>query len=54
MGLVQAYCGAPAEATAEEGEQSFAMLTEMLVELAARARPRAPGAGTRRACYGRV
>lgn len=32
MGLVQAYCGAPAEATPEEGEQIFETLTDMLVE----------------------
>jgi creatinine amidohydrolase len=33
MGMSQAYCGAPAEATAEEGEQSYDMLAEMTVEL---------------------
>ena len=33
MGMEDAYCGAPAEATAEEGERTFATLTEMLVEL---------------------
>jgi creatinine amidohydrolase len=33
MGMDRAYCGAPAEATAEEGEQTFATLTDMLVEL---------------------
>jgi len=33
MGMDQAYAGAPAEATAEEGEQTFAVLTDMLVEL---------------------
>jgi creatinine amidohydrolase len=33
MGLDQAYAGAPAEATAEEGEQTFHVLTDMLVEL---------------------
>lgn len=33
MGLVEAYCGAPAEATAEEGEESFEILTDMLVEV---------------------
>jgi creatinine amidohydrolase len=33
MGLVQAYNGAPAEATAEEGEAIFAILTDMLVAL---------------------
>ncbi len=33
MGMDQAYCGAPAEASAEEGEQTFATLTEMLIEV---------------------
>ena len=33
MRMDEAYCGAPAEATAEEGAQTFAALTEMLVEL---------------------
>jgi creatinine amidohydrolase len=33
MGMSRAYCGAPAEATAEEGEQSYDMLAEMTVEL---------------------
>jgi creatinine amidohydrolase len=33
MGMDSAYCGAPAEATAEEGERTFETLTEMLVEL---------------------
>jgi creatinine amidohydrolase len=33
MGLAQAYCGAPAEASADEGEQSFAVLARMVVEL---------------------
>jgi creatinine amidohydrolase len=33
MGMAQAYCGAPAEATAEEGRQTFETLTDMLVEL---------------------
>jgi creatinine amidohydrolase len=33
MGLSEAYCGAPAEATAEEGEASYATLAEMTVEL---------------------
>lgn len=32
MGMHAAYCGAPAEATAKEGEERFAALTEMLVE----------------------
>jgi creatinine amidohydrolase len=34
MGLEQAYCGAPAEASAEEGEQSYAAVADMVVELA--------------------
>ena len=33
MGLAEAYCGAPAEATAEEGRGTFATLTDLLVEL---------------------
>jgi creatinine amidohydrolase len=33
MGMDQAYAGAPADATAEEGEQTFDALTDMLVEL---------------------
>jgi creatinine amidohydrolase len=33
MGMDQAYAGAPAEATAGEGEQTFSVLTDMLVEL---------------------
>ena len=33
MGMTDAYCGAPAEATAEEGEERFAALTAMLIEL---------------------
>jgi creatinine amidohydrolase len=33
MGMEQAYCGAPAAATAEEGEQTYAVLVEMLSEL---------------------
>ena len=33
MGMDQAYCGAPAEASAEEGEQTFARLTELVVAL---------------------
>jgi creatinine amidohydrolase len=33
MGMDRAYCGAPAEATAEEGEQTFETLTELLVRL---------------------
>jgi creatinine amidohydrolase len=33
MGMDQAYAGAPAEASAEEGEKTFNTLTDMLVEL---------------------
>src|SRR5215216_7129064 len=33
MGMDQAYAGAPADASAEEGEQTFQVLTDMLVEL---------------------
>jgi creatinine amidohydrolase len=33
MGMDQAYCGSPAEASAEEGRQTFETLTDMLVEL---------------------
>ena len=33
MGMDEAYCGAPADASAEEGEETFEVLAEMLVEL---------------------
>jgi creatinine amidohydrolase len=33
MGMDSAYCGAPAEATAEEGERTFETLTELLIDL---------------------
>jgi creatinine amidohydrolase len=33
MGMDHAYCGAPAQASAEEGRQTFETLTDMLVEL---------------------
>jgi creatinine amidohydrolase len=33
MGMDRAYCGAPAEASAAEGETTFATLTDMLVQL---------------------
>ena len=33
MGMDRAYAGAPAEATAAEGEQTFQVLADMLVEL---------------------
>lgn len=32
MGMERAYCGAPAEATAEEGQATFETLTNMLIE----------------------
>ena len=33
LGMGEAYCGYPAEATAEEGAQTYETLTELLVEL---------------------
>lgn len=33
MGLADAYCGAPAEATVEEGNQSYDVLAELTIEL---------------------
>jgi creatinine amidohydrolase len=33
MGMDQAYCGAPAEASAQEGRETYETLTDMLVEL---------------------
>jgi creatinine amidohydrolase len=33
MGMTQGYCGSPAEATAAEGEATFATLTDLLVEV---------------------
>jgi creatinine amidohydrolase len=33
MGMTDAYCGAPAEATPEEGMSTFDMLTDMLIEV---------------------
>ena len=33
MGMEQAYCGSPAQASAEEGDETFETLTTMLVEL---------------------
>ncbi|HEY6152101.1 MAG TPA: creatininase family protein [Gaiellaceae bacterium] len=33
MGMEQAYCGAPAESTADEGRKTFETLTDLLVEL---------------------
>ena len=33
LGMADAYCGAPAEATAAEGEQTLATLTRLLIDL---------------------
>jgi creatinine amidohydrolase len=33
MGMEQAYCGAPADATTAEGDETYAVLVEMLIEL---------------------
>jgi creatinine amidohydrolase len=33
MGMGEAYCGAPAESSAEEGRETFETLTDLLVEL---------------------
>jgi creatinine amidohydrolase len=33
MGMDEAYCGAPAEASAEEGRETFETLTDMLIQL---------------------
>jgi len=33
MGMDEAYCGAPAESSADEGRETFETLTDMLVEL---------------------
>jgi creatinine amidohydrolase len=53
MGMDQAYCGSPAEATAGEGEESYAVLTDMVVELC---RELVAGTGGRdvSGLYGRV
>jgi creatinine amidohydrolase len=32
LGMTEAYCGSPAEATAEEGTSTFSTLTDLLVE----------------------
>jgi creatinine amidohydrolase len=53
MGLTQAYCGAPAEATATEGEETFETLTDMLVEQL-RALVRGVGGRDVSGLYGRV
>jgi creatinine amidohydrolase len=33
MGMERAYCGTPAEASADEGERTYAVLAEMLIEM---------------------
>jgi creatinine amidohydrolase len=53
MGLDQAYCGSPAEATAEEGEESYAILAEMTIELV-RALVAGTGGRDRSGLFGRV
>jgi creatinine amidohydrolase len=49
----QAYCGSPAEATAAEGEDSYAALTQMLVE-SLRELVAGVGGRDRPGLYGRV
>jgi creatinine amidohydrolase len=53
MGLDQAYCGAPAEATAAEGEETYEILAEMTIEVV---RALADGTGGRdqSGLFGRV
>ena len=53
LGMDQAYCGSPAEATAAEGEESFAVLTAMLIE-ALRELIAGVGGRDRPGLYGRV
>lgn len=53
MGLARAYCGAPAEATAEEGEESYEVLAEMTIELI-RALVAGTGGRDRSGLFGRV
>lgn len=53
MGLELAYCGSPAEATAEEGEESYAILAEMTIELV-RALVAGTGGRDRSGLFGRV
>jgi creatinine amidohydrolase len=53
MGLARAYCGAPAEASAEEGEEIYAALCEMTIELI-RALVAGTGGRDRSGLYGRV
>jgi creatinine amidohydrolase len=53
MGLADAYCGAPAEATAEEGEAVYATLVELTIELM-RALVGGTGGRDRSGLFGRV
>jgi creatinine amidohydrolase len=53
MGLTQAYCGSPAEATAEEGEETYDKLVDMTVELI-RALVAGTGGRDRSGLFGRV
>jgi creatinine amidohydrolase len=53
LGMDRAYCGSPAESTAGEGEESFAVLAEMLVE-SVRELVAGTGGRDRPGLYGRV
>jgi creatinine amidohydrolase len=53
MGLGQAYCGSPAEATAEEGEESYEILVDMTIEQI-RALVSGTGGRDRSGLFGRV
>jgi creatinine amidohydrolase len=53
MGLAQAYCGAPAEASAEEGDAIYETLADMTVELV-RALVAGSGGRDRSGLFGRV
>lgn len=53
MGLAQAYCGAPAEATVEEGEATYDTLADMTIELI-RALVAGTGGRDRSGLFGRV
>lgn len=53
MGLAQAYCGAPAEATAAEGEETYEKLADMTIELV-RALVAGTGGRDRPGLFGRV
>lgn len=53
MGLAEAYCGAPAEATVEEGEETYETLSDMTIELI-RALVSGTGGRDRSGLFGRV